>query len=364
MSTDLPLPGLFGSLLWVFFGLFAANVLLFAAIVYEREQWRAQERKRGRIQQRLGPVTERLLVGGDPRGLADELRRVIEGLRRSSRPVAAWLVMDRLGGADEAARRAVCGVLEECGAVDLAERATRQRTPWRRALACEFLGVIGTERSVDVLVARLRDGRAEVRTAAALALGELGYAAAAQPLTELFLRREGVPLGVAHDALSRLGTAGAGAFRRGLDSPDATVRVTSCFGIVEGATGGGPEPLALLQRRLRDDGEPRVRAAAASAVQRLAGEVAPDGLLAARHDAAAVVRRAAARSLGAFGDPAAVEALADLLSDRDRETTLRAAESLLALADAPRTGEASRAVLAGSRSWAVESVRREAELYA
>jgi HEAT repeat protein len=213
VPSDLPLSDVLEPFAWVFVGLLALNVLLFAAVVVQREQWVLHLRVRERIGERLAPVTARLLDSEDPERDADELRPVIAGLGRQSRPVAAWLVLDELREADEATRAAVCRVLRECGAVEVAERATRGRVPWRRALACEFLGTIGTEHSVDVLVERLRDKRAEVRRAAARALGELGDPAAAGPLKALFLGRQGVPIGVANDALSRLGAAGADAFR-------------------------------------------------------------------------------------------------------------------------------------------------------
>jgi HEAT repeat protein len=308
--------------------------------------------------ERLAPVTARLLNGDDPERDAQELRPVIAGLGRQSRAVAAWLVLDGLRAADEAARAAVCRVLRESGAVELVERAARGGVPWRRALACEFLGAIGTEQSVDVLVERLRDKRSEVRRAAARALGQLGDPAAAGPLKSVFLGRDGVPIGVTNDALSRLGPAGAEAFREGLRSPESTVRVTSCFGIASQADpAASDEARALLEERLRSDAEPRVRAAAAGAMRWLPGDVAPAALVDALRDPSPAVRRSAAGSLGVFDDPAAVEALADVVSDLDRETALRAAESLLALGGGVRAGEPSRRALAASRAWTVESVR-------
>ena len=365
MPSDLPLSGLFEPFAWAFVGLLALNVILFAAVVLQREQWVVYRRVRTRIEERLAPVIARLLDSEDPERDAEELRPVIAGLGRQSRPVAAWLVLDGLKEADEATRVAVCGVLRECGAVEVAERAARGRVPWRRALACEFLGTIGTEQSVDTLVERLRDKRAEVRRAAARALGELGDPAAAGSLKAVFLGRDGVPIGVANDALSRLGPPGAESFREGLLSPESTVRVTSCFGIAGGADPEARhEALALLEERLRSDGEPRVRSAAASAMRWLPGAVAPAALLDALRDPEPAVRRSAAKSLGAFDDPAAVDALADMVSDLDRETALRAAESLLMLADGVRAGEPSRRALAASRAWTVQSVRAIAEVSA
>jgi HEAT repeat protein len=217
--------------------------------------------------------------------------------------------------------------------------------------------MIGTRESVDVLVERLQDKRAEVRRAAARALGELGDPAAAGPLKTVFLAQYRIPIGVANDALSRLGPAGAEAFRAGLHSQQSTVRVTSCFGIAGDADFAAcDEARALLEDRLRSDDEPRVRSAAASAMRWLPGPVAPAGLLGALRDPSPAVRRSAARSLDAFDDPGAVPALAGMVSDPDRETALRAAESLLALRAGARAGGAARRALAASRAWTVEAV--------
>jgi HEAT repeat protein len=365
VPPDLPLRDLFEPLVWVVAGLAAVNLALFVALVVAREQWVVHRRLRERIGTRLAPVIERLLQGGDTQRAAEELRPVIAGLGPQARPVAAWLVLDGLREADAGTRDVVRQVLAESGAVELAERATRRWMPWRRALACELLGTIGTEGSVDVLVWRLRDRRAEVRSAAARALGMLGHPVAASPLTELFLRQEGVPTGVAYDVLSRLGEAGADAFRQGLESPRVSVRVTSCFGIAAHAeTVARGQAVALLEQRLRTEEDPRVRAGAASAMRSLRGDAAPGALLEAVHDPVPAVRRSAAKALAAFDDPAAVAALGPLTSDEDRETALRAAESLLALSDGKRGGEPARRTLLGSDAWTVESARATARLTA
>jgi HEAT repeat protein len=362
---DVPLEGLFESVWWVLLGLTAFNLVLFAAIVLQREQWVVYRRLRERIATRLAPVIEELLHGDDSERMVVELRRVLAGLGPVGRPVAAWLVLDALREADAGTREAVRRVLAEVGSIEYAERGTRRRMAWRRVLACEILGTIGGADSVDVLVPRLRDRRAEVRTAAARALGELGDPAAARPLTAMFLEQNGIPIGVANDALTRLGAAGVHAFRRGLESPDVSVRVTACFAIATQAeTAGTAEAVVLLERRLRMDAEPRVRAAAASAMRWVPADAAPEAMLEAVHDAAPSVRRSAAKSLAAFDDPAAAEALEPLLSDADRETALRSAESLRALSEGARAGAAARLTLSASHAWSVESVKAVAELSA
>ena len=64
-------------------------------------------------------------------------------------------------------------VLREVGAVDLLERATRSRIPWRRALAVRTLGWAGADETVSVLIGRLGDRNPYVREAAVRALGRI-----------------------------------------------------------------------------------------------------------------------------------------------------------------------------------------------
>jgi hypothetical protein len=137
----------------------------------------------------------RLASGDDAERVAQELRPVIEGLGQQERPVVAWLLRDLSRAADGETRSRVREILDETGAVELAERGTRRWMPWRRALACEVLGSMGAERSVPVLVERLGDRRGEVRATAARALGAIGSPAAAAPPTAIFLERRDVPTG-------------------------------------------------------------------------------------------------------------------------------------------------------------------------
>src|SRR4051812_4297854 len=105
--------------------------MLFAALVIAREQWVLTLRLRERTGRRLAPVIGHLLDGQDVEAAAEELRPVIDGLGSHARPVGAWLVLDALRDAETATRAVVCRVLDECGAIEVAERSSRRWMPWR-----------------------------------------------------------------------------------------------------------------------------------------------------------------------------------------------------------------------------------------
>jgi hypothetical protein len=359
---DFPVRDVFDPLGWIFLVLLAANLVLFILLVGLREHWVLYERRRAPIRERLEPVIRRLVEGRDPEDTAAELERIVAGLGRTSRPVAAWLLRDLTVGADADTRARVREVLDKSGAIDAAEKGTRRWMPWRRALACEILGTIGAERSVPVLIARLGDDRLEVRIAAARALGAIGAPQAGSALTSLFLERKAVPTGVAYDALRRLGSPGADAFGKGLDRSDPTVRVASCFGLA--ATAAGDGALRALTRVMERDDNVRVRTAATHALGVVGGASPPAALVRAARDPELHVRREAVAALASFDDPESVQALAESLGDPDREIALRSATSVLRLGDSPRAGAAARAALNASRAWSVDYVRTIKELAA
>ncbi|MGH3060776.1 MAG: HEAT repeat domain-containing protein, partial [Gaiellaceae bacterium] len=301
---------------------------------------------------------------GDPDRAVDELRSRVASLGREERPVAAWCLEDLTRDADEATRRGVRDLLDETGAIELAEQSTRRWMPWRRALACETLGAIGAERSVPVLLERLDDPRGEVRVAAARALGAIGSPTAAESLASLFLERRAVPTGVAYDALRSLGAPGAEAFRRGLRSPDPTIRVASCFGVAALSAEDASSATEAVAQRLAGDDDMRVRTAAAKALGVIGGTTPHRVLVEAAHDPELRVRREAVVALGLFDAPDSVDLLAAAAQDPDREVALRSAEALLALGARPAAGGAARAALASSPAWSVDYVRTTSELAA
>jgi hypothetical protein len=338
-------------------------VLLGIVVARHLEGVRAA-RRRERVRQELEPVFSRFLETKDAGQLAEELRPAILRLDAAHRPAAALLTIDLMGEAKSPAQREhLRDALEESGIVELGERGTRRRSPWRRALACEALGKIGAERSVPALLTRLEDRRPEVRIAAVRALGDIGSKEAVPALSEAFLERRVAPTNIVSNALRSIGAEAAPAFERGIASTDPIVRISSCFGLsgIAGQHGAAAVRLSLV---LASDSDTGVRAAAAKALGMVGGGSAPAELLAAATDPDLHVRRSAVRALGAFDDSTTGETLIACTEDEDRETAIRAAESLLALARRPRAASGVQARLASSSAWSVEYARKVAEVNA
>jgi len=321
-------------------------------------------RVRERLRGELVPVFSRFLETQDSDHLAESLRPAFLRMRASERPIAAVLVTDLMREASSPAEtQALRRSLEESGIVELGHRGTRRLSPWRRALACEMLGKIGSEQSVPVLVERLKDRRPEVRMAAVRALGDIGSADAVPALGEAFLGHRAAPTDVIMDALRKVGGDAATVFERGLGSEDPIVRISSCYGLAEIAEErrGCAFQLAVV---LDSDSDTRVRAAAASALGILGGDDAPAALRRATADPEVHIRRSAVKALGSFDDPTSGETLDERTDDEDREVAIRAAEALLALARQPRAAPEARARLESSSAWAVEYARTVAEVSA
>ena len=350
--------------LWVLVVVTAGILVLIAIGVSRHLESVRAGRRRERVQDELGPVFSRFLETDDATHLAGELRPALLRMGAPQRPVAALFTIDVMREASSPARtEALRRALVEAGIVELGERGTRRFSPWRRALACEMLGEIGAPRSVPALLERLKDRRPEVRMAAVRALGEIGSAEAVPALGEAFLERRVAPIDVINDALRRIGGEAGTVFERGVVTTDPIVRCSSCFGLAalagqrRGAVWRLAEVLAL-------ESDVRVRAAAAAALGIAGGAEVPDPLLAAANDPEVTVRRGAVKSLGSFDDPSSGPTLDERTEDEDRETALRAAEALFALARRPRAAAQARARLHSSSAWAVEYARIVAEVSA
>jgi HEAT repeat protein len=348
---------------WILAVAAAAIVVLMAIGISRHLETVRAERVRERVRVEFEPVFARFLATEDPGRLASELRPAFLRMDAAHRPVAAVLVTDLMSEASPSQREQLRRELDEAGIVELGERGTRRWAPWRRALACTMLGKIGATRSVPVLLARLKDRRPEVRAAAVQALGDIGSVEAVPALTEAFLERRVAPTNIVNYALRRIGREAVPAFERGVASTDTVVRISSCFGLsgVVEERGACAFRLATV---LDADSDPRVRTAAASALGLLGGEDAPAALRRATTDPDVHVRRSSVKALGSFDDPASGETLETCTEDEDRETAIRAAEALLALAHRPRAASKARALLESSSAWAVEYARTVAEVSA
>lgn len=356
--------GPLGFTLWVLAGSTAAILALIGIGASRRLETVRAARRRESVQAQLAPVISRFLETEDATRLAQELRPAVLRLGPSERPVGALLTIDLMREASSPAETdALRRALEESGIVELGHRGTRRFSPWRRALACELLGKIGSPLSVPVLVQRLEDRRPEVRMAAVRALGEMGSAEAVPALGDAFLERRAAPTDVINDALRRIGGEAGTVFERGMVTSDPTIRGSSCFGLAAIAA-QRPSAVWRLAEVLALDTDVRVRAAAATALGLVGGDEAPDPLVAAAGDPEVTVRRAAVRSLGAFDDPETGQTLDEHTEDEDRETAIRAAESLFALAGRPRAASRARGLLESSSAWAVEYARTVAEVSA
>jgi HEAT repeat protein len=347
--------------LWVLAVASAVIVVLIAIGTAHHLGWDRADRRRERVRRELEPVFSSFLQAERPVGLAEELRPAFLRMDAAHRPVAALLIADFLSEASPSQREQLRGPLEEAGIVELGHRGTRRLSPWRRALACEMLGKIGSVGSVPVVLERLDDRRPEVRMAAVHALGDIGSAEAVPALGAAFLERRVAPTDVVNDALRRIGGGAMTVFERGIGSADPIVRISSCFGLAALAETGGATTDRLAEV-LAADSDPRVRAAAAASLGIVGGDDAPDALVRATTDPEVPVRRASVQALGSFDDPTTGETLDEHTEDEDRETALRAAEALLALARRPRASLEARARLESSSAWAVEYAQKVAEV--
>jgi HEAT repeat protein len=348
--------------LWVLAVAGAAVLALLGLVIARHLEWGRAERARERVRGMLEPVFSRFLETQDPH-IAEELRPAFLRMDATERPIAALLAIKVLAEASPDQREQLRDMLEDAGIVELGERGTRRLSPWRRALACEALGKIGSRRSVPALLARLEDRRPEVRMAAVRALGDIGSVDAVPALRDAFLESRVAPTSILMDALRRIGGEARTAFERGFASTDSIVRIASCYGL-SGIRDARDEAVPRLGEVLASDSDAQVRAAAASSLGIVGGSDAPRPLLRATVDPDVLVRRAAVKALGAFDDPTTGETLDERTEDEDREVAIRAAEALLALTHRPRAASQARARVESSSAWAVEYARKVAEVSA
>ena len=327
------------------------NVLVLVAVHARRlrQYFRTRRAKQfhARVEEILGeldPATR----ARDPQWLRTQIGRFDE----LERPIAATMLIERLKPASEEERLHTLAVLREAGAVDSLAHSTARGLPWRRALAIRTLGWIGAEEAVPVLIERLSDRNRYVRESAVRALGRIGDSLALPSLAELFRSPGRVGPGVVYDALVAFGPEAEPVFAvRSVrkSRPFASHRASASPSLSE------PERARRLLEPLLGDGDAPVRSAAAQSLGQIGGERLPDALARATRDERAAVRSAATGALGSYDDPRGVALAVNALLDPDRDTAVRAGESLVRLSRRPLAGEAARQALRREESaWPVE----------
>jgi HEAT repeat protein len=329
--------------------LLLANVAVFLIVYGRRLRELARARRAARFQRELVPMLDEVTSGlQDPERLRARIRK-LDGLER---PIAATMLLERLGPSSTAERAAVLEALRETGAVDVLLHSLGRRAPWRRALAARTLGQIGANEAVPALTEQLSDSSRYVREAAVRALGRIGDERALPPLADLFLEPGRAGAGIVYEALLALGDASDPVFREGLSSATESVRVTSCFGV---AASLEPEAAKLELERMLTDPAGEVRAAACETLGRVPGATAPDALGQATRDPVPSVRRAAVSALGSYDDPRSVPFLLAALDDPERDVALRAGEALVRLGRLPSAGGRARSAIAETEAWPLET---------
>lgn len=327
------------------------NALVLVAVHARRlrQYFRTRRAKQfhARIEEVLGeldPTTR----AHDPQWLRTEIGR----FDQLKRPIAARMLVERMKPSSEEERLQTLAVLREAGAVDSLGRSAARGLPWRRALAVRTLGWIGAEETFPLLIERLSDKNRYVRESAVRALGRIGDSVALPSLAELFRSPGRVGAGVVYDALVAFGSEAEPVFADALGSEIASVRVASCFGV---AVLSMPERARRLLEPLLGDEAAPVRSAAAESLGQVGGDRLPDALAQAMGDEQAAVRSAAAGALGSYDDPQGVALAVIALLDPDRDTAVRAGESLVRLSRGLQAGEAAKHALRREESaWPVE----------
>jgi HEAT repeat protein len=327
------------------------NVLVLVAVHARRVRQHYRTRRAKQFHTRV----EEILGEFDPATRVRDpqwLRTQIGTFDELQRPIAANMLIERLRPASDEERLQTLAVLREAGVVGLLAHSTTRRLPWRRALAIRTLGWIGAEETVPLLIERLSDRNRHVRESAVRALGRIGDSLALPSLAELFRSPGRVGPGVVYDALVAFGPEAEPVFAGALASEIASVRIAACFGV---AVLSEPESARRRLEPLLGDGAAPVRSAAAESLGQVTGGRLPDTLAHATRDEQATVRSAATGALGSYDDPRGVELAVNALLDPDRDTAVRAGESLVRLSRRPLAGEAARHALRREEAaWPVE----------
>jgi HEAT repeat protein len=336
-----------------FLVLLACLVLALSVIVSKVTRLRREVRTAISLAPVRGALIE--LAAGEPGGLP--VLRSARGETASAIDQAAVALLAKVRG--EPANQLVA-VLEEHGALDRAKADATHRSPLRRAHAVQLLGLARVDDSTALISEALEDEASEVRASAAYAASYLADPWLAAPLLRSVGQGDGIPAGLAADALLEMGVEIAPVLRAAMRNAAPRTRMVAAH-----VAGVGTFVQALPELRELIDSDPdlTVKVEAAEALGLIGRESEID--LLARHTAVGEptdLRRASARALGRIGAPSALAPLVVLLDDADTRLAELAAHALVQLGPSGlETLEARRAepaagtalVLAGLKAGAL-----------
>lgn len=280
-------------------------------------------RREARTAIALAPVRGALieLAAGEPEGFP--VLRDARGETADAIDEAAVGLLAKVRG--EPATQLV-SVLKDHGALDRAKADATHRSTVRRAHAVQLLGLARVEDSTALISEALEDDAAEVRASAAYAASYLADPWLAAPLLRSVGVGEGIPAGLAADALLEMGVEIAPVLRAAMRNPAPRTRMVAAH--VAGA-GTFVQALPELRELIGSDPDVTVRVQAAQALGSIGQDSEVD--LPTRHtqsDQPTDLRRACAQALGRVGSPLAHDTLVDLLADPDPRLAELAGESL------------------------------------
>jgi HEAT repeat protein len=294
-----------------------------------------RSRREARTSAALAPVRGALieLAAGEP-GTGVRVLHNARGATADAIDEAAVGLLSKVRGEPAAA---LVDVLEAHGAIDRARADVHHRSTVRRARAVQLLGLARVADSSTTISEALEDPALEVRSSAAYAASYLGDAWLAAPVLRAVGQGEGIPAGLAADALLEMGIGITLVLRAGLRDEAPRTRMVAAH--VSGA-GAFIQTLPELRLCLVGDPDTTVRLEAATALGRIGRESEVVVLASCTGpDQPTELRRVCVQALGMLGSTRAHEVLEGLLDDADPRLAELAAQALVA------TGSEGRAIL-------------------
>ncbi|MGG5175443.1 HEAT repeat domain-containing protein [Pseudarthrobacter sp. J1763] len=224
----------------------------------------------------------------------ESFARELNSHGRAERAAAEKTILGLLVEVQGEAAESLTQLLEACGTIDRAVKDADARDAVVRARAAEVLGLTAGPQSLAPLLDLAVDPDVEVRIVAVRALGRTGNPSAVRPLLNALRSDSGVPTTVAASALLNLAEHSGTAIDDGFTDPDAAVRRTTAqlAGYLQ-SPGASSRLITLL-----GDSDALVRQAAARSLGQLHGSAAIQPLFhRAMNDAVPAVRLAAAHAL-------------------------------------------------------------------